>query len=75
MARENWYVLIDEDTHSFSVVGPALDDVHLFPRWQRAHSTERRNVRMYNVRTTETREQVMAHAQSLGYRFSESMAF
>ena len=70
LLRENWYVLIDEDTHCFSVVDPALDDVHLFPRWQRAHTTEHRNVRMYTVRITATREPVMAHAHKLGYRFS-----
>lgn len=75
MTSEKWYVLIDEDKHSFSVVGPALDDAQLFPRWQQAHEREQRNVRMYGVRITETREQVMAHAQKLGYRFSENVAF
>jgi hypothetical protein len=75
MLRENWYVLIDEDNHSFSVVGPALDDGELYPRWHQAYDEDHRNVRMYGVRTTETRDRVMANAQRLGYRFSESMTF
>lgn len=75
MSKENWYVLIDDDKHHFSVVGPALDDTEILPRWAHAWDEQRRNVRIYGVRNTETREQVMAHAAKLGYKFSQEVAF